>query len=237
MTSILLGSISTVADTSEVQREAFNEAFQVHGLGWRWEHDDYVTMLERSGGKDRIAAYADSVGETVDAEAVHETKSAIFQKSLAGSGLAPRPGVRETIQGAKSQGMKVALVTTTSPENVTALLEALRPALQPEDFDVVVDSTDVERPKPDGAAYAFALQRLGEDPGDCIAVEDNVGGVRAAAAAGLTCVAFPNANTAGHTLRRGRSSASTAWSSTSCSSSSRPETGQAPTTTAWRRET
>ena len=40
MPAILFGSISTVADTSELQREAFNQAFAEHGLDWRWDRDD-----------------------------------------------------------------------------------------------------------------------------------------------------------------------------------------------------
>ena len=62
----------------------------------------------------------------------------------------------------------------------------------------IVDAGDVDEPKPDPAAYLFALQRLGEQPGDCVSVEDNVGGAQAAVAAGIRCVAFPNENTAAH---------------------------------------
>ena len=36
MSAILFGSISTLADTSELQRRAFNEAFEAHGLDWNW---------------------------------------------------------------------------------------------------------------------------------------------------------------------------------------------------------
>jgi beta-phosphoglucomutase-like phosphatase (HAD superfamily) len=97
----------------------------------------------------------------------------------------------------KSHGWKVGLVTTTSPGNVAALLDALGPDLAAGDFDVIVDASSVAKPKPDQAAYVFALKNLGEAPGDCIAVEDNVGGVQAATAAGVPCLAFPNENTAG----------------------------------------
>lgn len=196
MSAVLFGSISTLADTSELQRQAFNRAFADHGLDWRWDRDDYVAMLEKSGGSARIAHYAKSVGETVDAVAVHETKSTIFQESLATSPVPPRPGVVETIRGAKRTGLKVALVTTTSKDNISALLRALSPDVGPDDFDVIVDASDVDRPKPDAAAYVLAVTRLGEDPGSCVAVEDNVDGVESATAAGLTCVAFPNENTA-----------------------------------------
>jgi beta-phosphoglucomutase-like phosphatase (HAD superfamily) len=75
-------------------------------------------------------------------------------------------------------------------------MDALGPELGAGDFDVVVDSSSVQQPKPGPAAYEFAVRSLGEQPGGCVAVEDNVDGVRAATAAGLTCVAFPNANTA-----------------------------------------
>lgn len=197
MSAILFGSISTVADTSELQRAAFNRAFAEHGLNWTWDRDDYRAMLATSGGSARVAEYAKAHGETVDARAVHATKSALFQKSLAGEAT-PRPGVVETIRRARAAGVKVGLVTTTAPENVAALLEALGPNLGRDDFDVVVDATQVEQPKPDRAAYAYALHQLGENAADSVAIEDNVDGVRAAVAADVTCVAFPNANTAGH---------------------------------------
>ena len=198
MSALLLGSISTVADTSELQRQAFNQAFAEHGLGWRWDRDDYRAMLASSGGQARIAGYARSRGQDVDPKAVHETKSRIFRDSLATAGLEPRLGVVSAIQDARSAGWKVGLVTTTSRDNVAAMLEALSPQVRAADFDIITDSSDAGQPKPDPAAYAFALQALGEKAGDCIAVEDNVGGVQAAVAAGLPCAAFPNQNTSQH---------------------------------------
>jgi len=198
MPALLLGSLSAVADTSELQRAAFNRAFEVHDLGWSWDRDTYRTMLASSGGRDRLAEYARSRGETVDAQAVHETKSALFRQSLGSADLSPRPGVVDTITVAKDRGWKVGLVTTTSGANVTALLESLAPELRAEDFDVVVDAGSVDAPKPAPDAYTFAAGALAVSPADCVAVEDNVGGVSAARAAGVPCVAFPNANTAAH---------------------------------------
>lgn len=197
MTALLLGSISTLADTSELQRDAFNRAFAEHGLDWRWDRDDYRATLDRAGGRDRIAAYAQERGEQVDADAVHATKSAMFQESLAAADLSPRPGVVDTIAAAKRAGHHVGLVTTTARASLEALFTALAPSLAEGDFDVVVDVSQVDAPKPDTAAYTHALTTLGEHPRACIAVEDNPDGVRAAAGAGVACVAFPNENTEG----------------------------------------
>ena len=83
---------------------------------------------------------------------------------------------------------------TTGTFSVTARCAAVDRSA----FDVVVDASMVEAPKPDAAAYRVALDRLGETATDCVALEDNVGGVGSAAAAGVACVAFPNENTGAH---------------------------------------
>jgi HAD superfamily hydrolase (TIGR01509 family) len=198
MTAILFGSISTIADTSELQRDAFNRAFAEHGLDWNWSQDDYRELLKQAGGKQRVADKAAQTGEDVDAEAVHATKSKLFQESVGDAGLTPRPGVVETIRAAKDAGYKVGLVTTTSKENVDATIAALGGAVERSDFDVLVDVSDVERPKPDESAYLHALTTLGEDAGAAVAIEDNLDGVRAAKAAGVATVAFPSENSVTH---------------------------------------
>jgi len=174
MPAILFGSISTVADTSELQRDSFNQSFEIHGLDWRWDRDQYRAMLSQSGGQSRIAEYAQSLGQTVDAKAIHETKSEIFRDLLTNAELSPRAGVVETIKGARDNDWKVGLVTTTSGDNVLSLLAALSPTIAMGDFDVIVNASSVEQPKPDKAAYSFALQNISEAPGDCVAIEDSL---------------------------------------------------------------
>jgi beta-phosphoglucomutase-like phosphatase (HAD superfamily) len=64
-------------------------------------------------------------------------------------------------------------------------------------FDLIVNRDSVPAGKPDPAAYHYALEQLGADADNAVAIEDNVGGVAAAAAAGIRCIAFPNENTSG----------------------------------------
>jgi HAD superfamily hydrolase (TIGR01509 family) len=197
MPAILFGSLSTLADTSELQRQAFNEAFAEHGLDWSWSRDDYRAMLGSNGGAQRIADYAARRGEEVDADAVHATKSAIFQKLLADGSTQPRAGVVETVRQAKAANHQIAFVTTTSKANIDALLAALGSDVDAGTFDLIVHTEHVDSPKPDPASYRYALEQLGLDARDAVAIEDNAGGVQAARAAGLRCIAFPNENTAG----------------------------------------
>jgi HAD superfamily hydrolase (TIGR01509 family) len=198
MPAVLFGSIGTLADTSELQRDAFNRAFAAAGLDWHWNQEDYARLLRDSGGQQRIAAYADTVGDTVDAAAVHRAKSEFFQESLTPDAVKPRAGVVETIEESRRDGYQVALVTTTSRENLEALGRALRPHVDLEGFDLLVDRSEVEHPKPEPDAYRYALAQLGAETDRSVAIEDNVGGVASAVSAGLTCVAFPGENNAGH---------------------------------------
>ena len=61
-------------------------------------------------------------------------------------------------------------------------------------FAVACSGVDEERGKPDPAVYFTAARRLGVSPTDCVAIEDSVRGVEAAAAAGMRVVAVPTAD-------------------------------------------
>lgn len=200
MPAILFGSIGTVAETSELQRQAFNLAFKAHGLNWHWEREPYCKLLVFSGGEQRIKAWATSQQTTqaVDAHAIHASKSEIYQRLLSESGLQPRPGVLETIRAAQQHGVAVGLVSATSPENVSQMMAALTTHLKSNDFSLLTNSTLFKRRKPAPDAYAYALQTLGLAAHECIAIEDNTDGLASALAAGIRCVAFPGANTVDH---------------------------------------
>jgi HAD superfamily hydrolase (TIGR01509 family) len=59
-------------------------------------------------------------------------------------------------------------------------------------FAATVSSEEVSRGKPAPDVYLEAARRLGVDAYRCAAVEDSHGGIRAAKAAGMRVVAFPN---------------------------------------------
>ena len=148
MTALFLGSISTLADTSETQRNAFNAAFAAHGLDWNWDRDTYQAMLATAGGRNRIAAYAANA-------ASRSTPTPCTRRSHSCSRSAsPRPAHSRGRASStpsvpsRSDGGPVALVTTTSRANVDALLTALAGQVSASDFDVVVTADDVTDAKP-----------------------------------------------------------------------------------------
>lgn len=59
-------------------------------------------------------------------------------------------------------------------------------------FSATVSSEEVARGKPSPDVYLEAARRLGVEPSECAAVEDSANGIRAAAAAGMSVIAYPN---------------------------------------------
>lgn len=191
--AVIFGSIGTLVETSEVQRAAFNEAFEEAGLDWHWSKDEYAQMLTRSGGRKRIEAYAKHMGQDVDAAALHHRKTEIFNATIRDTGLALREGVIDVIRKVKQRGLLLGFATTTSIDNVNAIFDALHGTLTRSDFDFVGRADEVSHPKPDPAIYELALQKMEADAFDSIAIEDTAVSYAAARDAGLKTIAFPGA--------------------------------------------
>ncbi len=52
--ALLFDVDGTLAETEEVHRIAFNEAFKEAGLDWEWDQPLYYELLGVTGGKERI---------------------------------------------------------------------------------------------------------------------------------------------------------------------------------------
>ncbi|MEM8658387.1 MAG: HAD-IA family hydrolase [Pseudomonadota bacterium] len=194
MNALLFGSIGSIVETSELQREAFNTAFQQHDLPWSWDQETYRDMLTVSGGAKRISDHARTLGVRVDAKAIHGTKTKLFQEMLAARPFTPRPEVLEALARARQQGLKTGFVTGTEAETVEIIAQRLA-QLGAWEFDVVTSRALGLPGKPDPALYAHALGQIGVAASSAVAIEDNVDGVAAAKAAGLTVIASPGENT------------------------------------------
>jgi HAD superfamily hydrolase (TIGR01509 family) len=188
---LVFGAIGVLAETSEVQRQAYNLAFLQAGLDWDWDVARYREMLQRPGGIRRIADYAEQTGDMVDVEAVHARKVANFRAAVLRDGLTPRPGVIEMLHAAQAAGLPVAWMTTTGRQTVELMLAGLSDALSEADFAFVGDRSHVDNPKPAPDIYDRALDELGLDAHEVLAIEDTPESAEAARGAGLDTIGFP----------------------------------------------
>jgi HAD superfamily hydrolase (TIGR01509 family) len=111
-----------------------------------------------------------------------------------------RPGVLECLEQARAHGVVTAIVSSSSRRWIDLHLARLERA---EHFDLIVTGDhDPARGKPHPTLYLEALAGLGVAAADATAFEDSPNGIAAAKAAGIFCVAVPNAVTAALDLDR-----------------------------------
>jgi HAD superfamily hydrolase (TIGR01509 family) len=196
--AVIFGAIGTIAETSDLQRQAFNAGFAEAGLDWNWDISTYHELLNTNGGQNRIRAYrdADPTRAGVTDEAIvqlHQSKTKHFVDLLANTPIRPRPGVVETIDTCHKAHIQVALCTSTSTENVEGIRAAFAQLLPFDRFATIVTIDQIGQPKPAPDAYIYCLQRLGITADEAIAIEDTPVSVTAAKAAGLMTIATPGA--------------------------------------------
>jgi HAD superfamily hydrolase (TIGR01509 family) len=205
--ALLFDVDGTLADTErDGHRPAFNAAFREFGLDWDWDVPLYGELLAVTGGKERMKYYIERFRpdyvkpanfEELVAE-LHKAKTRHYTKLLAAGGIPLRPGVERLLREAREAGLILAVATTTTPENVTALLRHSLAQDGADWFAVIAAGDIVPAKKPAPDIYVWALQQLGLSPEECLAFEDSENGIRASLGAGLKTVVTINDYTRDH---------------------------------------
>ncbi len=102
------------------------------------------------------------------------------------------PGVRRLLEDARDLGLRRAVASSSSSGWVEGWLQ--RHGIL-HLFDAVATRDHVSRVKPDPELFLLAAARLDVPAPACVVFEDSANGMRAALAAGMRCVAVPNALT------------------------------------------
>ncbi len=99
------------------------------------------------------------------------------------------PGVTEVIPKLKEMGYTLAIASSSPQDYIEFCMEKLGIA---DCFTVMFSGERVANPKPAPDVFLAAAEALGADPSECLVVEDSTNGSRAAKAAGMKCLGFPN---------------------------------------------
>jgi HAD superfamily hydrolase (TIGR01509 family) len=192
----------TLAETEEVHRQAFNEAFAAFGLPWKWERPLYKELLPVSGGKERILHYLtkwhaqDLAAVREKIPAIYDFKTQQYTGAILAGAVELKPGIARLMGEAKARGARLAIATTTHRDNVEALLQHTLPEQGVSLFDAIVAGDEVSAKKPDPQVFEAALRKLRLPVASCVAFEDSANGVNAARGAGLRVVVTPGIYTA-----------------------------------------
>ncbi len=173
-----------VADTEPIHRKSFNITLKQLGINipLKLYRERYVGLGSLSIMEDVFRMH-------------HAKRSArfwvnkrmkVFRELVRKEGVKPVKGFMKFNRLLNKIGMKKIIASGGYRKNVLVTLKCLK---LDKDFQFI-SREDVEKRKPNPAAFLLAAKRLGVKPSECLVFEDSPYGVEAARRAGMKCVAL-----------------------------------------------
>ena len=189
--AVIFGSIGTIVETSNIQRKSFNKAFKEFGLDWYWSTSEYKSLLEKSGGENRLSKYANKKNVKINTKKLRDLKTKIFNDYLKKNKIKPRAGVSNIINFCKKNNIKLGFATSTTVNNINSIFFTLKNTIDKKDFNFIGNNKLALRKKPYPDIYKITLKKLNLKSKDCLAIEDTEESMKSALNAKIRCVAFP----------------------------------------------
>ena len=190
MKSLLFGSIGSIVESSEIQRKAFNAAFKEFGIDWYWNVANYIKMLEKPGGLNRLIEFSKNKLNLDNAKQIHLLKIKHL-KLLSKKNLKPRDGVLEVIEYASFHNIKIGFITTTTKDTLDLVINNLSKQVDFSKFDLITHDEFVSKRKPDPEIYKFALNKLEVMHSSSLAIENTIENCHSAMNANIKTLLYP----------------------------------------------
>ena len=129
LSAVLFDVDGTMAETEDLHRRSFNESFKEFNLDWYWDEPIYRELINIGSGKERIEYYIKRAWpEMLDyknlskyIDSIHKVKNEIFEDFIMESEVKMRPGVMRLINELKEKEIRIAIVSSTSENNLITL--------------------------------------------------------------------------------------------------------------------
>lgn len=184
--AVIFDMDGVLIDTEKHYYETWQQAAQEAGFAFTGEH---ALMLRSCDAKVAEKMMQEIFGTEFDYYAIRERRRELVKERLEQHGLEKKPGIEDILLYLKEKGIKRAVATATPIELTRQHLTNIGVY---DLFDEVVSAKQVAHGKPAPDVYLYACEQIGENPQDCIAVEDSPNGIRSAYAAGCIPVMIPD---------------------------------------------
>ncbi|OHV07650.1 HAD family hydrolase [Kushneria phosphatilytica] len=183
----------TLGDSERAHHLVWNEILAPYGV----EISDAEYKRRYSGNPVPacVAMVREDYGLEVPDETLIQAKVALTRQRFSEQPIALMAHAVETLDWAREQGLRLALITGSGREE-------LMPTLEHHDlahwFEAIVTRNDVTHSKPHPESYLTGLEQMQLGVDQAMALEDTHHGVQSAVAAGLEVIAIPNAYSSDH---------------------------------------
>jgi len=174
-----------MVDTETARFQAWSETYGRCGSGISL--DEWRALASEGFDFDPCDELERRLGRSIDRAKVVELRRSISKPITDRKPLLP--GVHDYIQSAQAAGLRLGVASNSPRGWVSGHLARL---CVDGCFNAVLCGDDVERGKPAPDIYLATMDALKVTADEALAFEDSPVGLKAARAAGLTCVAVPN---------------------------------------------
>ncbi len=164
----------------------------IQGLTQPYGHNvDLVDYAEHYSGRSEVANISDVIARFSlpydlenGIEMCHKIEETLLEK-----GVDLKPGAKELLKYLKNNQYRIALATSSLKERAFRILSQHDLI---DYFDVFVFGSEIENGKPHPDIFIKACTKLGEQPHDCLVLEDSEAGVQSAIRAHIPVICIPD---------------------------------------------
>jgi len=177
--AVLFDMDGVLIEAKEWHYEALNQALRIFG----YEINRYEHLTSYDGLPTSVKLSKLTIEKGLP-EALHDFINEMKQQYTIGlihSFCKPRFNHEYALSRLKAEGYKLAVGSNSIRQTVHLMMEKAKLAQY---FDLLLSNQDVKKAKPSPEIYLTAMKRLGVQPEECVIVEDNENGIKAAIASG-----------------------------------------------------
>jgi beta-phosphoglucomutase-like phosphatase (HAD superfamily) len=192
MKAVIFDMDGVIIDSEPLHYRLETQFFKEVGINLA--EGEYESFTGTSGG-DMFTRLKKRFGLNQSVEELLAEGRRRYMETLKKEGIPIISGIPELIARLSEAGMKLAVASSAPHEQIDLVMNTPH---TPEDsdgslarfFSVRVSGDDVDRGKPDPSVFLKAAELLGTLPEDCWVIEDSENGVKAARAAGMSCIGY-----------------------------------------------
>lgn len=176
---ILFDMDGVLIDAKDWHYEALNDALRIFGK--EISRFDHLTVFDGKPTKDKLNMLSE-IGEIpIEIHGIINKMKQKYTMRKISNLCSPNFNHQVALSKLKNEGYKMAVCSNSIRQSVEFML---RNAGIIEYFDFFISNEDVKKGKPDPEMYETAMSKFNAKPSECLILEDNDNGIKAAVASG-----------------------------------------------------
>jgi beta-phosphoglucomutase len=189
--AVIFDMDGTLIDNTPYHFKSWQALFKKYGKGELTKQTYYIDISGVPVMETIRRIFGDEYDEAGLKDLLNE-KEDFYRKEYAPF-VAPINGLENFLTELKNAGVKMAMATSATVQDINFIMDRI-PIRN--DFNAIVNSSMVSKPKPNPQIFLKAAERLNMPPEKCVVFEDSLAGIKAANSAGMKVVAITTGHTA-----------------------------------------